>query len=204
VLGAAALAALAVIGIVLALVLTSGGDDDGGGSQVSDEAARGLVPALSDLGYETFETGRDPLVPANVGMARALYQLGSDVSRKVSILVFLLPDEPMAAAQFDALGGGYATAPIGTLLDNPLTAGPPGDQPPANRDAAGPVLGQSARSFATIQADSLNNGVTTDIYRQGQLVWVVQLLHSAGEDHLDLRTEIASRVLERYQGGTGS
>jgi hypothetical protein len=160
-------------------------------------AAPDVIPDLTDLGFrvEPGGGGQDPFVPETIDHARQIY--AGPEGGEIIVRLYIHPTAEEAEAGFTQLVDAYSNAPLGTVLENPLDAGNP-QGPPAFNEADGPAIGDAVQSFVTKQPDRNNRGVTTDVFRHGRLVAVIQVLGDASSDHMDLRSTVANRIIERY------
>lgn len=175
----------------LALAAACGGDNGSSG----DVKATDLIPTLDDLGFTMVETGRDPFAPADLDMARALYVNPAPYQQSIIVIVYVQHDAETAGGQFKQLVDAYANMPIGALLSDPLSAGNPQDQPPAN-DATndGPGAGDERAWFRTRRPDSQGTHVWSDVYRREQVAVVVQVLSRNESEASRIRRQVIESV----------
>lgn len=150
------------------------------------------MPDLKDLGFTVQEEGRDPLAPATLDMYRTLYDKPGAIPRKIVVYAYVLETKEAASAHFDRLAEAYRTAPVGTLLSDPLQAGDTKNQPPASKDSTSIAIGDQRKSFVSRTADKDGKNVWTDVYRFGRSVVSVQVLEIG--DPAGLRTQVAELV----------
>mgnify|MGYP005850226987 CR=1 FL=1 len=142
------------------------------------------------------ESGRDPFAPSDLDMARALYLNPNPYEQSVIVIVYVQHDAETAGGQFKQLVDAYANMPIGALLADPLSAGDPQGQPPANRTIeGGPTAGDERAWFRTQRADSQGTHVWSDVYRQGQVAIVIQVLSRDEARAAEVRGEVIESVL---------
>lgn len=131
-------------------------------------------------------------------MARALYQNPAPYEQSIIVIVYAQHDDETAAGQFKQLVDAYANLPIAALLSDPLSAGNPQDQPPANRAIDdGPIAGSERAWFRTQRADSNGTHVWSDVYREGRVAVVIQVLSRDEAEALDVRQRAIDAVLAR-------
>lgn len=147
-----------------------------------DRSAEDYIPELSDHGLALIEQGRDPFADENIDMWRALYQ--SADGRAAIVLVYVQDGESEAEVQ-------YAT--LATALERPPPEFFGADATQVETDAID--LGDERRSFVTAAPDDAGNRVWTDIYREGTVIAIIQLL-TASEDATEERRAIATEVLD--------
>lgn len=181
--------------MALAAAITACG---GGEEDASAVTAAGLIPSLDELGYTMVESGRDPFAPADLDMARALYVNPEPYEQSLIVIVYVQDDAETASGQFKQLVDAYANMPIGALLADPLSAGDPQGQPPANRAIdSGPQAGEERAWFRTQRADSRGTHVWSDVYRQGRVAVVVQVLSRDEARAADVREQVIDAVLAK-------
>ncbi|GAB4337831.1 MAG: hypothetical protein Kow0010_26030 [Dehalococcoidia bacterium] len=168
----------------------------GGSSESATVKAADLIPPLEDLGYTMVESGRDPFAPSELDMARALYVNPTPYEQRIIVIVYVQHDAETASGQFKQLVDAYANMPVGALLANPLSAGNPQGQPPANRAIDdGPNAGDERAWFRTQRADSQGTHVWSDVYRQGQVAVVIQVLSRDEARAAEVRGAVIESVL---------
>jgi hypothetical protein len=104
----------------------------------------------------------------------------------VQLRAYVFLEEATAAKQWSAYAEAFRNPPpdvLGTASKNV--------------DAASPPLGQLQKSYVTDKPDGSGNLVWTDIYRQGKVVLLVQVLDSAKGDGMAIRKAVAERVLAK-------
>jgi len=146
--------------------------------------ANGLVPNLEDLGYRLVQQGKEPAALVGLDSALALYQ--KQGSAQLQLRIYVFPDETTAERQWSAYAEAFRNPPpdvLGTASKNV--------------DATSPTLGQLQKSYVTDKPDGSGNLVWTDIYRQGKVVVLVQVLDSAKVDGMAIRKPVAERVLTK-------
>lgn len=109
-------------------------------------------------------------------------------SQSVQLRVYVFPEAANAERQWSAYAEAFRNPPpdvLGTASKNIDTISPP--------------LGQLRKSYVTDKPDGAGNLVWTDIYRQGRVVVLVQVLDTARGDGMAIRKPLAERILARVQ-----
>lgn len=186
------LAALAAI-LLAALAVACGGDSNGSESAATPAgtatagplAAAALVPKLDDLGYQLTQQGKEPAIIGDVDSALALYQKQGS-PKSVQVRVYVFPDAGNAEKQWAAYAEAFRNPPPDVLGTSAK-----------NVDATSPQVAQLRKSYVTAKPDGSGNNVWTDIYRQGRVVALVQVLDSASGDGMAVRKPVAERIFAR-------
>ncbi len=147
--------------------------------------ANALVPSLDDLGYKLAQQGKEPAAIGGLDSALVLFQK-EGAAQSVQMRVYVFPDDATAAKQWSAYAEAFRNPPpdvLGTASKN--------------IDAVSPPLGQLQKSYVTDKPDGSGNLVWTDIYRQGRVVLLVQVLDNARTDAMSIRKPVADRVLAK-------
>ena len=105
-------------------------------------------------------------------------------AQSVQLRIYVFPETANAEKQWSAYAEAFRNPPpdvLGTASKNV--------------DAASPPLGQLQKSYVTDKPDGAGNLVWTDIYRQGRVVLLVQVLDTARGDGMTIRKPVAERIL---------
>ena len=109
--------------------------------------------------------------------AGVLYGDPASTTPAIKLIIYVLVDEAAAQAHFNNLQTAFEAMPVAALLADPLSAGNPEDQPPANALVAdGPEVAEQTVHFRTKTSDRTGQHVWTDIHRIDSVVVVVQAL----------------------------
>lgn len=162
-------------------------DESSGGSSTTalvTAPAKQIVPDLSSLGYNLVDEFSQPIkVPGQDNFRRAFAQSAN--SNHIALV------DVTVHSTIEAARTAYAQA--AQQWGNP----PPGvfggiqgfDETPS------PAVGDEQQSYVSTNADDTGNRAWTDVYRSGNVVFVVQLLDRGDSDQLELRKKLAGAVV---------
>ncbi len=129
------------------------------------------------------EEGREPAVPANIDNAQALFKQTTG-NGSILVRLYVLGDSASAEKQWAAFAEALRNPPPDVLGGSAKMV-----------DVASPQVGQLQKSYVTEKPDASGNLVWTDIYRQGKVVLLTQVLSSSSSDGMALRKTVAERAL---------
>ena len=149
--------------------------------------ASSLAADLDDLGFSVVDEGELPVKGAEIDSYRWLYADPEDETRQVLAIVWVEEDAEMADVQFDLRQ---------EMLRNPSAEFFGYGSTPGEVTEAEPLaLGEEQVSYVTAKADRHGNMIWTDMYKSGDVVFLVQVLGQFDVDHQPTRTLVAERIL---------
>jgi hypothetical protein len=146
-----------------------------------------LMPKLDDLGYQLTQQGKDPIAPASVDTAQAIY-VKAGTNRSIQVRIYVMGTADLARAQYKTYADQFRNPPPDVL-----------GIPSKNVDTLSPRVGDEQKSYVTEKPDGQGNNVWTDIYRAGRVVFFSQVLDSAASDQMPLRTAVAERIASKVK-----
>lgn len=175
--------ALAAASVLLLAAACGGGDDE--------VAADSLAADLDDLGFSVVDEGELPVKGAEVDSYRWLYADAEDATRQVLAIVWVEEDEEMADVQFD-LRQEMLRNPSAEFFGYGSTPGEVTEAPTLD-------IGEAQVSYVTAEADRSGNMIWTDMYKSGEVVFLVQVLGQYDVDQEPTRTLVAERILSEIE-----
>ncbi|HET7737937.1 MAG TPA: hypothetical protein VFK32_05120 [Tepidiformaceae bacterium] len=168
-----------------ALALGACGDGDSTPATPTPDATdpAGYHPDVSDLGYERLPTNGVVITQPGAKILRYDYQMTGDPTRKLTVYAYVYEEEAVATTTYATLRDALRNPPPGSL----------GAQDAKNEDTAGPELGDEQHSYRVTRAVQ-GKRIWSDIYRFGNVIYVIQVLDRDEADQMELREEIASRA----------
>jgi len=164
------------------------GDGAGAGTEatVVTAPAKEIVPDLSSLGYKLVDEFAQPFnIPGQDNFRRAFVR-EANINRVALVDVTVHATLDAARTAYEQVAKQWGNPPPG------IFTGIEGFD-----EAISPTVGDEQQSYVSSNVDVAGNRAWTDVYRAGNVVFVIQLLDRGDSDQLDLRRQLAEEVVAR-------
>lgn len=144
--------------------------------------AADLLPKLNDSAFEVSNVQQLPTGGAGQEHVTVFFRKPADPSLQARAEVYLLPQVDTAKATFKSATDAYTSPPPGADIPGP------------NTQAKAPGTADDAQGFVTAKPDSKGTLVWSDIYRFGNVVYILSVQGKDGPDAAALRQTLAERM----------